>query len=113
MNVLHQYLMSMPLPEREAYARRAGTTLNYLKKALSVGHQFNGVTARRLDEASGGAVSRHELRPDIFGPPPSACPVCEQPIQAGEPQRDVSSDTVTQSLHENVTCDTSVSGHSP
>jgi len=26
--------------------------------------------ARRLDEASNGAVSRHELRPDIFDPPP-------------------------------------------
>jgi len=70
MNILRQYLLTLPPQQRADYARRAGTTLNYLNKAISVGHRFGGVLARRLDEASGGIVSRHELRPDIFGPPP-------------------------------------------
>jgi len=113
MKPLHQYLMSMPKPEREDYARRAGTTLNYLVKAISAGHRLGGVLVRGLDEASGGVVSKHELRPDIFGPPPSACPVCEQPVQkTGEQRRDVSSTTVSHSLPKNVTGSSFKSGRS-
>jgi len=81
MHPLRQYLTTLTPPQRAEYARRAGTTLRYLTKALSAGHQFGGAVSRRLDEASGGAVSRYELRPDIFGPPPSACSICDLPVQ--------------------------------
>jgi len=82
MHSLRQYLTTLTPPQRAEYARRAGTTLRYLTKALSAGDRFGGVVSRRLDEASGGAVSKHELRPDIFGPPPSMCSICDLPVLA-------------------------------
>lgn len=70
METLRAYLSTLRTDEQAAYARRAGTTIGYLRKALSRGHRFDGALARRLDEESRGAVSRHDLRPDIFGPSP-------------------------------------------
>jgi len=67
MESLRSYLEKLAVPQQHEYAERAGTSLGYLRKSLSVRSRFGGVLARRLDEASGGAVPRHELRPDIFG----------------------------------------------
>ncbi|MEN5117471.1 hypothetical protein ABE488_09080 [Luteimonas sp. TWI662] len=67
MDTLRNFLATMPPDGQAAYAQRAGTTIGYLRKALSKGQRFDGALARRLDEQSDGAVSRHELRPDIFG----------------------------------------------
>jgi len=103
MHPLRQYLTTLTPPQRAEYARRAGTTLRYLTKALSAGHRFGGVVSRRLDEASGGRVSKHELRPDIFGPPPSACPICDLPVQAtGNRQHDAETSNLSQFLMPNV-----------
>lgn len=75
MNSLRVYLASLSLAEQIAYAKRSGTSLGYLRKALSVNKRnprpkFGGALARRLDEESNGAVSRFELRADIFGSAP-------------------------------------------
>ncbi|WP_273081285.1 hypothetical protein [Stenotrophomonas nitritireducens] len=67
MDTLRAYLSTLSTPAQLDYAYRAGTTIGYLRKALSKGQRFDGALARRLDEQSGGAVSRLELRPDIFG----------------------------------------------
>lgn len=40
--------------------------ISYLLRASSVSAEM----AKKLDEATGGAVSRHDLRPDIFGERP-------------------------------------------
>jgi hypothetical protein len=69
MDTLRQYLNSLPRDRQAAYAKRAGTSIGYLRKALSKGQRFDGALARALDEQSGGAVSRHDLRPDVFGQP--------------------------------------------
>lgn len=61
----------MPPEEQAEYAQRAGTTVGYLRKAISKGQRFDGALARRLDEESRGVVSRYRLRPDVFGPPPA------------------------------------------
>lgn len=68
MDTLRRYLATLSPIAQADYARRAGTTIGYLRKALSVGQQVGGALARRLDEESNGAVSRFELRPDVFGP---------------------------------------------
>ena len=47
---------------------RAGTTIGYLRKALSVKPKLDGALVRRLDEESDGAVTRQDLRPDIWPP---------------------------------------------
>lgn len=70
MNSLRVYLASLPVADQAEYARRAGTTIGYLRKAMSLGQRFDGALARRLDEESGGQVSRFELREDIFGSAP-------------------------------------------
>jgi hypothetical protein len=67
MDTLRSYLATLPTVAQAEYARRAGTSIGYLRKALSKGQRFDGALARRLDEESGGRVSRYELRPDVFG----------------------------------------------
>jgi DNA-binding transcriptional regulator YdaS (Cro superfamily) len=67
MEELKQYLSTMSVSEQEAYAAKCGTTLNYLRKAISKGSvKFDGALCRLLDENSGGAVPRESLRPDIW-----------------------------------------------
>lgn len=68
MESLRTYLNSLPPPAQSGYAKRAGTTIGYLRKALSKQQKFDGALARRLDEESDGQVSRSELRPDIWPP---------------------------------------------
>lgn len=69
MKTLRTYLSTLTREKQSEFAARAGTTIGYLRKALSVQPRLDGALARRLDEESDGAVSRQELRPDIFGPP--------------------------------------------
>lgn len=72
MDTLRAYLASLSPDAQIRYAARAGTTIGYLRKALSKGHRFDGALARRLDEESDGVVCRYELRPDVFDPPEDA-----------------------------------------
>lgn len=66
MDTLRSYLATMPPAEQAAYAVRAGTTIGYLRKALSKGQRFDGGLVRQLHIESNGAVSLTELRPDIW-----------------------------------------------
>jgi len=67
MDTLRTHLSNLSPAEQAAYAKRAGTSIGYLRKALSIGQRFDGALARRLDEESAGQVQRNDLRPDIFG----------------------------------------------
>lgn len=71
MESLRTYLTTLTPAEQADYAARAGTTIGYLRKALSKGQKFDGALARRLDEESDGAVARGILRPDIWPPEPA------------------------------------------
>lgn len=71
MESLRAYLSQIDPTAQADYARRAGTTIGYLRKALSKQQRFDGALVRRLDEESHGAVRRSDLRPDIW-PPESA-----------------------------------------
>lgn len=66
MDTLRTHLNSLPPAEQAAFARRAGTTIGYLRKALSVQPKLDGALVKRLWEESGGAVRRSDLRPDIW-----------------------------------------------
>lgn len=69
MDELREYLTTLTPEQQAKYAVRAGTTIGYLRKALSLRQRFDAALARRLDEESAGAVPRHGLRPDVFDPP--------------------------------------------
>lgn len=69
METLRKYLATLSPADQSAYALRCGTSIGYLRKALSTRPRLDGALARRLDEESGGRVSRYDLRPDVFGEP--------------------------------------------
>ncbi|WOB24774.1 MULTISPECIES: hypothetical protein [Xanthomonas] len=71
MDTLRNYLATLTPSDQADYAARAGTSIGYLRKAMSKKQRFDGALARRLDEESNGAVSRYDLREDVFGPAPT------------------------------------------
>ena len=72
MDTLRTYLSTLSPAEQAEYAKRAGTSIGYLRKALSKGQRFDGGLVRQLHLKSHGAVSLTELRPDIWPPAESA-----------------------------------------
>lgn len=66
MDELRIYLNSLSHVAQVAYAKRCGTTVGYLRKAISTKPKLDGALCRLLDENSGGLVSRAKLRPDIW-----------------------------------------------
>ncbi|MBO9766486.1 MULTISPECIES: hypothetical protein [Xanthomonas] len=68
MDTLRSYLTTLTPAEQADYAVRAGTSIGYLRKAMSKGQRFDGGLVRQLHVQSQGAVSLTELRPDIWPP---------------------------------------------
>lgn len=66
METLRNYLNSLDRKSQESYARRCGTTIGYLRKAISKGSKFDGALAKSLANESKGAVKKSDLRPDIW-----------------------------------------------
>lgn len=88
MDELKNYLNSLPVEQQDQYAKSCGTTLNYLRKAISKGNvKFDGALCRLLDENSGGKVPRTTLRPDIW-PTNSGPYVSERRRQPGRRETD-------------------------
>jgi hypothetical protein len=72
MDTLRTYLATLTPAEQAAYALRAGTTINYLRKAMSKGQRFDGALVRQLHLLSDGAVGLTDLRADIWPPEEAA-----------------------------------------
>lgn len=70
METLRTYLATLAPIDQAAYAKRCGTSIGYLRKALSTKPRLDGALVRKLDEESSGIVSRYDLRPDVFGSAP-------------------------------------------
>lgn len=66
MDTLRSYLSTLSPIEQADYARRSGTSIGYLRKALSIGQRFDGALVRMLHLESGGQVSLTDLRADIW-----------------------------------------------
>jgi hypothetical protein len=66
MQSLRQYLNSLSVPDQTAYAKRCGTTIGYLRKAITVKQRMKGALCRRLHEESGGKVLLEDLQPEIW-----------------------------------------------
>jgi DNA-binding transcriptional regulator YdaS (Cro superfamily) len=65
METLRAYLNSMDPDAQEAFATRCGTTVNYLRKAISKGQRLALETTILIDQESGGMVRCEQLRPDV------------------------------------------------
>lgn len=66
MEELRNYLNSLPVEQQKAYASGCGTSLGYLRKAISINQKIEAGLARRLDEHSGGQVKKQNIRPDVW-----------------------------------------------
>jgi len=51
-------------------ARAVGCSQQYISWLLHEAEQISAEMAMKFEAATDNAVSRHDLRPDIFGPPP-------------------------------------------
>lgn len=67
---LRAYLDTLPRGGQAGLARAIGTTPVYLYQISTGRRPVPGNLCLKIQEASAGAVSVHDLRPDIFGPAP-------------------------------------------
>lgn len=66
MQSLRQYLNSLSVADQAAYAIRCGTTIGYLRKAITIRQRMKAPLCRRLHKESGGKVLLEELQPEIW-----------------------------------------------
>lgn len=65
MEELRAYLKSLSPTEQARFAERCGTTLGYLRKALSKKPRLGELIVIALERESGGKVTCEGLRPDV------------------------------------------------
>lgn len=65
MKAVLQYLSSLPATERDAFARRCGTSVNYLRKAASAGQKLGESLCIAIERESARAVRCEQIRPDV------------------------------------------------
>jgi DNA-binding transcriptional regulator YdaS (Cro superfamily) len=65
MEALRTYINDLPVPEQALFAVRCGTTIGYLRKALSVGARIGESICINIERESLGAVRCEDLRPDV------------------------------------------------
>jgi len=63
MNELRFYLNSLSPDEQKDFAAQCGTTIGYLRKALSKNHELGAALCVLIEKASSGAVTRKHLHP--------------------------------------------------
>ncbi|WP_237673800.1 helix-turn-helix domain-containing protein [Vreelandella profundi] len=61
-----EFWKSLTIRQRESIADVAGTSAEYLRQVLVYERQPSADMAKRLEEATGGALTRRSLRPDLF-----------------------------------------------
>ena len=62
---LRTYLNSLPVAEQNEFAKKCGTTLGYVRKALSTGQNFREGLCIKFERESLRQVTCEELRPDV------------------------------------------------
>lgn len=64
MNELRFFLNSLSSGEQEVFAQRCGTSIGYLRKALSKNHDLGAALSVLIEQNSNGKVTRHHLHPE-------------------------------------------------
>ena len=65
MNKLREYLNSLPVDEQHKFARRVGTSVGYMRKAISTNQRLGVGLLVEIERATDGAVRCEDLRPDV------------------------------------------------
>ena len=65
MKILLEHLNSLPVDEQVAFARRCGTTVGYLRKAVSVKQRMGSDLCILLERESCGNIRCEDIRPDV------------------------------------------------
>ena len=65
MKTLIQYLNSLSPTEQAAFAERCGTSVGYLRKAVSTRQKLGESLCINIERESGGQVRCEDLRPDV------------------------------------------------
>lgn len=63
MDKLLAYLNSLSKDDQDAFAKRCGTSVGYLRKACSINQRLGAELCSAIERESGGAVTRKHLRP--------------------------------------------------
>jgi DNA-binding transcriptional regulator YdaS (Cro superfamily) len=83
MSCLLEYLNALGKAEREAFAARCGTTVGYLRKAISVGQRLKADVCILIERESAGVVTCEALRPDVDWGYLRQSPAAQQPEEQG------------------------------
>lgn len=65
MSDLREYLNDLPADEQRRFCERCGTSLGYLRKAISKGQLIGEKLCINIERESGGEVLVESLRPDV------------------------------------------------
>lgn len=65
MESLRAYLNGRPVEEQQDFAARCGTTIGYLRKALSTKPDLDAELVIALERESGGVVRCEDVRPGV------------------------------------------------
>lgn len=65
MSDLREYLNELPAEERKRFCERCGTSVGYLRKAISRGQLIGEKLCINIDRESRGAVPVESLRADV------------------------------------------------
>ncbi|WP_186137944.1 transcriptional regulator [Burkholderia gladioli] len=65
MDKLLALINSLPPAEQRGFARRCGTTVGYLRKAISTGQQLGESLCINIDRESRGLVRCEDLAPSV------------------------------------------------
>lgn len=65
MKAVLKYLQSLEPSERDAFARRCGTSIGYLRKAASAGQKLGESLCIAIERESRRSVLCEQIRPDV------------------------------------------------
>jgi DNA-binding transcriptional regulator YdaS (Cro superfamily) len=59
------YLNGLTTEEQQAFAKRCGTSVGYLRKAASVGQKLGESLCINIERETAGAIRVESIRPDV------------------------------------------------
>jgi len=65
---MHTYWRGLPTAQRAALAESCDTQVVYLSQIAHGHRKASGRLTLRLEQATSGVVTRHDLRPDLYPP---------------------------------------------